>query len=242
MTRKQPTYLKLYMIRHAISCGNLAYSFSQLASDLYTDPELTQEGIRRAKALRPFLKRVIPKSIVVGASSLMRAQHTAQLLLDPKKLYIIPYISELGYESQSSTALAPTLQAELLPKNVTSILDYSYYNKATPVIEQNQVDAFLKWLGENMRQLTSHGQKSLVLVSHGGFMSELIYSYNKFNINIFNCDAIEIYITIQNKKAVIKLIQHVPYMPKDLYEWDLKKIVKKHGCRLAIKTKKTKKH
>jgi len=236
-TRKQKGSFKLYLIRHGISCANLARNLSgPLAADLYTDPELTQEGVKRARALRPYLKKVIRSPFVVGASSLMRTQQTAQLLLNPERLYIIPYVAEMGRHSQESTALDPHLQAELLPTSLTKIRDYVYSNEASEVAEDKQLEAFLKWLGAHMRSITSNGRKSLVIVSHYGFIQSVLQSLIGTEIrDIHNCELVEFDVSFQNKVAVLKNPYVIPYMPKKIRDWEIKEVAKGHGCRLSVK-------
>jgi len=237
-TRKQKRSFKLYLVRHGISCANLARTNSALAADLYTDPELTKEGARRARALRPFIKRVIRSPFVVGASSLMRTQQTAQLLFNPEKLYIIPYTLEKGRASQESTPLAPDLQDQLLPKKVAKIRDFTYYRDAPGTPEDKQLEAFLQWLGSHMRTITNNGRKSLVIVSHYGFMREVIESLIGLDIEtIYNCELVEFDVSFQNGSAVLKNVHGISYMPKRLREWTVKEVAKGHGCRLAVKTR-----
>ena len=241
-TRKSRTTFKLYLIRHGISCANLARNLkvpdAALAADLYTDPELTKEGRKRARALRPRLLQQIQKPFVAGASTLLRTQQTAHLILNPKRLYIIPHIAELGRHSQESTALAPALQEELLKDagDKRLVRDYTYMEE--PVPEDKQLDAFKHWLGTHIRAITNRGRKSLVLVSHYGFIHDLIKELTGLQVNeIVNCELVSLDVTLENGNAVLKNVQAIPYMPKEFRDWDIKVVGKGHGCRLPVKTR-----
>jgi hypothetical protein len=166
----------------------------------------------------------------------MRTQQTAQLLLNPERLYIIPYVAEMGRHSQESTALDPHLQADLLPTSLTKIRDYVYSNEASEVAEDKQLEAFLKWLGTHMRSITSNGRKSLVIVSHYGFIQSVLQSLIGTEIrDIHNCELVEFDVSFQNKVAVLKNPYVIPYMPKKIRDWEIKEVAKGHGCRLSVK-------
>jgi broad specificity phosphatase PhoE len=230
---------KLYMIRHGISCANLARARGEyLAADLYTDPELTQEGRRRARILRKYIQRHIRKPFVTGASILMRTQQTANLLLNPKKIYVVPYINEIQPGAQESVALAPDLQAEILKttdgNQLLHKLDYSYLSNAPPVPEHEQVSAFLHWLGQNMPS------KSLALVSHYGFIKELIKATVGLEVeNIANCELVEFDVTIKAGRAILKNVRGIDYMPAKYRDWDAADVAKGNRCRLQTRRRRT---
>ena len=238
-TRKKQRTYKVYMFRHGVSCSNLARRLNnELEANLYTDPELAEGGISMAKQLRPYALKQIQKPFVTGVSQLLRTHQTAYHLLNPKKMYIIPYISELGEDYQENHDLPRQLQEELLKtidRPIIKLRDYSYYDKVEQVSEEHQLAAFLKWLGTNLDKITDHGSKSLVLISHYGFINEIIKKYVGFGPeNIFNCEMIEMDISIQNKEGHIEYLKRVSYDTKKLKKWDPVIYSKDHGCRLSI--------
>ena len=246
-TRKQsrPKHYTLYVMRHGSTCANLARSLgNQLESDLYTDPELTTEGRRLTRALRPYALKAIPKPMVVGASRLLRTQQTAQLALNPKRIYIIPYLSEMGRWSQESTALAPDLQKTVLTglgdKKVVGLRDDTFVKETPEVAEANQQSSLLKWLGTHMPTLTNQGRKSLVLVSHYGVLHALIKSVTGFDVEMIrNCELVAFDVEIRGSVAVLTGVKQVAYAPDRLLDWDLGAQTKEHGCRLTVgKTRK----
>ena len=240
-TRKQrPTY-EFYMMRHGSTCANLARSLdNHLDTTLYTDPELTTEGRRLARALRPYAQKVFQKPLVVGASPLLRTQQTALLVLNPKKILIVPHISEMGRESQESTALAPDLQTTVLSdqlgdKKVADLRDYSLMRDSPAVPEEDQQAAFLQWIGGHLPALTDQGRKNLVLVSHYGVLHGLLNTATGKDVDVIrNCELFRLTVDIRGGKAVLKRMEKVEYAPSELLDWNLGRQKKKHGCRLPI--------
>ena len=234
-TRKQKRSFKLYLIRHGISCANLARAHSSKAADRYTDPELTQEGRRRAKLLKPHLLKAIQKPFVAGASILLRTQQTANLLLDPPLLHIVPHISEFGRHSQEATALPPAIQIPILEAAGDTIhRDYTYLEPPQP--EHEQLDAFLKWLHKNIQAITSNGKKSLVLVSHYLFIQALLKRLIGIKVDdIANCELVSFDVVLENGSAVLKNTRGIDYMPKRLRHWTVKQVARGHGCRLPVR-------
>jgi broad specificity phosphatase PhoE len=235
-TRKSTKTFKLYLVRHGISCANLARAYSTAAANRYTDPELTREGRRRATLLKPLLLKAIQKPFVAGASILLRTQQTAQLLLDPPTLHIVPHISEFGRHIQESTALPPAIQASLLDvtdPTLSAKRDYTYMEP--PVPEHQQLDAFLQWLHKNIKEITSNGKKSLVLVSHYMFIQALLKRLIGIKVDdIANCELVAFDVVLKDGQAILENTQGIDYMPKRLRHWTMKQVNKGHGCRLSV--------
>lgn len=124
---REGSHFKLILVRHGISCANLKKARGDLFASSYMDPELTRLGQIKAKnrgdAFRDALKRRGMAYPIVMASMLMRAQQTAFLMMDmpmteiviqnllsnwpitaPPKIYIAPYVSELGSRFWFKTA------------------------------------------------------------------------------------------------------------------------------------------
>jgi broad specificity phosphatase PhoE len=241
MQERQSRGFTFYMIRHGASCANLA-SLSKRpdVASQYTDPELTAEGRRLTRALRPYAHKALPKPIVVGASTLLRTQQTAHFLLNPKKLFIIPYINEMGRESQESTALPSVLQESVLGEQlgdhkVVASKDETYLQGAPAVSEQAQVGAFLEWLGHHVDAITQSQTKTLVLFSHYQFLASLIKkATGKPARTIRNCEMFRFRAVLRNGTAVITSVRRIPYGPDRLLEWDMASQSRDHGCRDSV--------
>lgn len=240
-TRRQPRGFTFYMIRHGASCANLASSSKRPdMAHQYTDPELTAEGRRLARALRPYARKALPKPMVVGASTLLRTQQTAHLLLNPQTLFIVPYINEMGRESQESTALPSTVQESVLGEQlgdhkVVASKDETYIRAAPAVSERAQIGAFLEWLGHHVNSITQNQTKTLVLVSHYQFMASLIKATTGTTARtIRNCEMFRFRAVLRNGSAVITSVKRIPYGPDRLLEWDMASQSKDHGCRDSV--------
>jgi broad specificity phosphatase PhoE len=236
--------MRLYLIRHGVSCTNLLRQIqgnNSLNADHYIDPELTEEGRQTAKRLSPYILKKIKGPFVIGASKLLRAQQTAHLLLKPKQLFIVPHISELQRESMECTALPPELQARTLiertgDKAIPPIRDYSYFEDDMQNSEDQQVKIFLNWLGQNGSKITDNGKKSLVLVSHSLFMDQLVREIkNKESGGILNYEMLELNVQIKNGKAKIQSIKRVPYVDKKKLMWSTRKHLQNNRCRIPIR-------
>jgi len=241
-TRKRAKSFQLYLVRHGISCANLARAHSDEAADRYTDPELTQEGRRRAKLLQAPLLNAIQKPFVTGASILLRTQQTAHLLLSPPTLYIVPHISEFGRHSQEATALPPALQVPILEAAgdlpLPAKRDYTYIEPQVP--EHQQIDAFMGWLHKNIKEITSNGKKSLVLVTHYMFIQALLKRLIGIKVDdIANCELVAFDVVLENGHAVLKNTRGIDYMPPHLRHWTIKQVARRHGCRLPVRWKRT---
>jgi len=236
--------MRLYLIRHGVSCTNLLRQIqgdNSLNADHYIDPELTEEGRQTAKRLSPYILKKIKGPFVTGASKLMRAQQTAHLLLKPKKLFIVPHISELTRRSLECTTLDPELQARILiertgDKSLPPIRDYRYFEEDTIIPEDQQVGMFLNWLGQNGLKITNNGKKSLVLVSHSLFMDQLVQEIQgKESGGILNYEMLELNVQIKNGKATVKSIKRVPYVDRKKLMWSTRKHLQNNRCRIPVR-------
>ena len=236
--------MRLYLIRHGVSCTNLLRQIQgndSLNADRYIDPELTEEGRQTAKRLSPLILKKIKGPFVTGASKLLRAQQTAHLLLKPKQLFIIPHISELTRRSLECTVLPPELQARTLiertgDKSLPPIRDYSYFEEDTLIPEDQQVGMFLNWLGQNGLKITDNGKKSLVLVSHSLFMDELVRELQgKDSGGILNYEMLELNVQIKNGMATVKRIKRVPYVDRKKLMWSTRKHLQNNRCRIPVR-------
>jgi len=229
--------MKLYLIRHGVSCTNLLRAQGKtLEADQYIDPELTQEGRRTAELLSPLLLKKLKKPYVVGASTLLRAQQTAHLLLNPKSLLIVPHISELMRTSLECTAMMPDLQARTLEQtgDTTLVRDFTYMEPEVP--EEDQVNAFLRWLATTGAQITDRGKKRLVLVSHGLFIETFLQQTLKKTVGPpLNYQVFEIDIQLKGNRAIVKKARVLPYTSNKRLQMTVKKYMRNNRCRYTYK-------
>jgi len=242
--------MKLYLIRHGVSCANLARALSHgkpsVEQTQYIDPELTHEGEQMAKDLGPFLRKKLKKPFVAGASKLLRAQQTAYHLLHPKKLFILPHISELGRSYLESTPLESSLQEQVLLKKkgntmLPSLRDYTYFENDTLRSEEEQPFTFLNWLALHGPTLTEQGTKALVLVSHGAFIDSFIQKTTHLVTgNPLNYELFEFDIQIKNQRAKVLQMKTVPYVDRNKLFWSTRKHSRTSRCRFPVQTRKHK--
>jgi len=238
--------MKLYLIRHGVSCTNILRAVqgnNSLDADRYIDPELTEEGRQAAKRLRPFLLKKLKGKYVVGASKLLRAQQTAYLLLKPSRLLIIPHISELMRDSLECTPMTKELQARTLiertgDKGLVPLRDYTYFEDDTVQPEEEQSQVFLDWLAIHGPMITKG--LPLVLVSHSLFIDEFIKAtLDKESGGILNYEMIEFNIEIKGSQATVKSCKRVPYVPRKKLLWRTRKHIENNRCRIPVRRHKT---
>jgi len=105
-----------------------------------------------------------------------------------------------------------------------------------PQPEHQQLDAFLKWLHDNIRGITDNGKKSLVLVTHYMFLQALLKRLIGIKVDdIANCELVSVDVVLENGVAVLKNTKGIDYMPKRLRRWTVKQVSRNHGCRLPVK-------
>ena len=242
------TRMRLYLIRHGVSCTNLlrvVQGPESLDADRYIDPELTEEGRQTAKRLRPHILKRIKGPFVTGASKLLRAQQTAYLLLNPEEILIVPHIQELMRSSLECTPMSPELQARTLiertgDKGLPAIRDFTYFEEDIRDSEHKQVDSFLKWLGQKGPAITDKGKKSLVLVSHSLFIDDFIcQTTGKDSGGILNYELIEVNVEIKKKMAHVVSLKRVPYVPRKRLFWSTRKHIQNNRCRVPIRRHQT---
>ena len=191
-----PLEFDLILVRHGISCGNLAKKKGQrLLQHSYTDPELTTWGRAKAKALGPYLKAALEWPVVVGSSNLLRAQQTAFLMLEPEEVLIVPYISEKG-TGEDNRAFSKQGQKTILEqytcgdmartnpntsylKNASidtgAKINWTYFEEASKASTPS-TENFLAWLRSKYLMLVANYQDDTMLVffSHGRFIRDFI--------------------------------------------------------------------
>lgn len=203
----------LILVRHGISCANLMKETSIIPflHKVYTDPELTIEGQKHAiefgKDFRQSLEDdgLVP---VVGASVLMRAQQTADLLFNPEKIFIVPHVAEMEStldniprdKYKQKEIYKQTCMPETPDKR-----DYSYYKNYKDGPRSN-IASFKKWLRLEFENLINEPNKVLVIVSHGKYMRHLIKNigFKKELRETRNCEAHNFFYNIDENNLVYK--------------------------------------
>ena len=134
-------------------------------------------GRRMKKMLQ---EKIGDQPIVVGASCLLRTQQTAYYMLQPPKIVIVPYISEVGASGDNSP-VSPKEQATILQTQTcgwpdfSDTRDFSYFNAAPGAANPNP-GKFLDWLAHTYGSLVDEALGTpLFFVSHGGFIRKLIF-------------------------------------------------------------------
>jgi len=195
------TSFSMFIMRHGVSCANLTSKlavesgwdiFGRMAHDaamfVRKDPELTAYGRVKAQQMGLRMRRILEKEvggqpIVVGASCLIRTQQTAYYMLQPNKMIIVPYISEVG-PSGDNYPVTPEEQATILSTKTcgwpdfSEKRDFSYFD-AVPNPRTPDPGKFINWLTKNYSRLVLREDGGLgtplLFVSHGGFIRKLIF-------------------------------------------------------------------
>lgn len=195
----QTTY-RLILVRHGYSCANVMEQRGNIRRAWYTDPELTKHAREYARntLAKPFQAMYLPEGEpepFVGASVLLRAQQTAHLLTGSSTITVIPYISEVakyGVPSVDNQPLANTdpqkqrIQEETLPG--VTLDKETYYNNA-PNASNPSVPRFQEWFSTHADELTENGARSVIFVTHGGFLKRFLRAVGSPVTNVKNFDA-----------------------------------------------------
>jgi broad specificity phosphatase PhoE len=229
----------IILVRHGISCGNLMKETSMIPflHKMYSDPELTIEGRKHAfefgKDFRQSLENdnLIP---VVGASVLIRAQQTADLLFNPKKILIVPYVAEIG-SSFDNIPRDKYKQKEIFKKicmpETADKRDYNFYKDYKDGPRSN-IASFKKWLRLEFDNLVNEPNKVLVIVCHGIYIRHLIENigFKKELRETRNCEAHKFFYDKDKNK--------LNYKGEYKYTF-LKKINTKENCKVDFCRKNT---
>lgn len=128
-------HIKLVFIRHGFSCaneakyhGDITKYIAKTVSDRYRDPSLTNYAVKDIIAAQLMTEKLeINHPIAVFSSTLLRAQQTAYYLFPENKIFVAPYISELGF-GKDNMAIKPMEQEAKREKNNDAYIAYSIKN------------------------------------------------------------------------------------------------------------------
>ncbi len=203
----------LILVRHGISCANLMKQVSLIpfAQTLYSDPELTIEGQKHAlefgKDFRQSLQNdnLIP---VIGASVLIRAQQTANLLFNPEKIYVVPYVAEIGATFDNiprDKYRQKEIYKNICMPEIADKRNYDFFNDYKDGPRSN-IASFKKWLRLEFNNLVNEPNKVLIIVSHGKYIRHLIYSlgYKKELRETLNCEAHKFFFNSDENDLIYK--------------------------------------
>lgn len=105
--------VRMVFIRHGFSCANFQKEsgfFGNMAKAFKYDPPLTNHAIRDIVNRRGEIQRSIEvKPDLVLASTLLRAQQTAQFIYPDRPIYVAPFIKEVG-STLDNVANKPVVQ------------------------------------------------------------------------------------------------------------------------------------
>lgn len=182
--------LEILFVRHGYSCAN-AWKKRRGLYGFYSDPELTDEGIRLCRERKPDLMTAIANcfpenSYTIGTSCLMRTQETAYYMLmegnDALKYSIFRHVAEEGMGANNSP-MDPELQKDALEKRIPRIRDRILrdFRGRTDLIHKSNWSMFLEWIVDMAnydRNVLFHKTETadgkpvyrVVLFTHGNFM------------------------------------------------------------------------
>ena len=209
---------RIVFVRHGTSCANLMKKVSSLSAPMYSDPELTVLGRRSAVRYGQVLKNYLADKgitdLIVGASTLMRTQQTADYMLEPEQIYVIPHIAETkSGPNNTPFEKDKRMLASVCSETTLSKLDYSYCRIGTrndsECFFKDKADPkkFLTWLAANYKSLLNNDvrnpEKQILFFSHHHFIADLIKQIGeKAPENIENLSAHILNFTIKNNKII----------------------------------------
>lgn len=200
--------INVYMIRHGMSETNAMQKKGLMGWIMHLfkrDPCLVKEGIDKSKKKGSWLKfiqsmkqknnkyessfkfidytscNLVPNNFdFVLSSELLRAIETAVNMFNDKKIYVIPYVSEIqGYKNV--IPLEKSQQQNFISsKYPRSNVDWKYIDKNTKPSYfkfKNFIKDFIKENGKNKNEY------DIALVTHSLYMMKYAISPSKFNCN-----------------------------------------------------------
>ncbi len=186
----------IIFVRHGYSCANLMKKVYGYGHTNYSDPELTLNARRIAVRYGELLKRYLKKyegktDLIVGSSPLIRTQQTADLMINPEKIFIVPHIAEVGSTVDNipfDKAKQDSILASICSENIIVKQDYSFcninktsgYKYECFTKDRSDPKIFIDWLGKNYMNLyniipgDNYMKKQIIFFSHKHFINKLI--------------------------------------------------------------------
>jgi len=178
--------MQAFFIRHGFSCANVHYlknNTNVINPEYYLDPVLTNTGVKDSKNMSKVTRKL--KYDIVCCSSLNRAIETALHMFPKDKIYVIPYIKELGKRQDStSEILEDKIEhlKKLYPNDIKRI-DFSYIKEDN--INSYDWSKFKKFFNINLKDkkpcIVTHSKymiRNLNIPHHPFPNNNCIYKYN----------------------------------------------------------------
>ena len=192
--------LEVFFVRHGLSCANVLGKKKFGHQYFYSDPELSEEGIKISKSLSDKLVEHIyerwPKrahTYTICSSQMMRAQETAFYMLasrsgDIKSINVVPHLGEIGI-SKDTYSMPIENQYEILanrnPAIVRQLLNGKDAREEQDILNKSHMGKFLKWAKENLGffHLGEDGVYRTVIFTHGFLLKRVFQLDDHMNNN-----------------------------------------------------------
>ena len=199
--QKKSNQVILHLIRHGYAAHNQAndaLGSRAYYSNKYRFSQLVEKGKEQALALRVLIENSNMKIDRIYTSPLDRAMQTASILFprdskyDRTKIFVTDDIRELGYSHPCNERKSLNILSLAYPN-----FDYSKmtYHKDVMFLSGDVKNRFISIIDE-IRDFVDKwyldgntDMPSIVLVSHGSFLLELMRDFLKVDVNSFeNCE------------------------------------------------------
>ena len=173
--------MKLYLIRHGLSCGNLmAHKDIHLAplNAFNRDPLLTEVGVQQSKKCSDFIDNKLNlKPDLVISSALIRSIETALHMFPKSDVHIIPYISEKN-KTLENIPCSINHQKQRIQKE-TKALNRCKFPESNKGLKQCDLTKFIKYLQDNF----DIEDRTICIISHSHFLMDILNINDKMNNN-----------------------------------------------------------
>jgi hypothetical protein len=175
----------IFFIHSGVTCADIAAALGHIAP--YSDPELTQVGQSKSSALGKYLQKALDEdkytNPLVFSSPFIAAQQTAELMLNPSRIFIAPYIGSrkeyFSPEKQAEILTSYSLQPDIVKKR-----NYTFFEQKG---HHSDVGKFLKWFSKNyttFRTLTERNESRSIAEKEFLKFKETLPSIRRFPGNI----------------------------------------------------------
>ena len=141
--------MKVYIVRHGQVPHNALHQYNT------TDEDLTEYGVNQAEELREKIKDMHFDIII--SSSLIRAKHTAEIIVNNREICFDDRIKERSCGSLSGQPLEVTNREEY----------WNYYTTIQYGTSEN-IQEFFKRVYNFLDELKTKDYKSVLIVAHSG--------------------------------------------------------------------------
>jgi len=176
----------IIFVRHGVSCANVLNTGLVNRHIIYSDPELTNDGIIRSRKLSDNLIEKINElwgtnPYTIGSSNMIRAQETAYYMLAEKtgkKINIFPHLSEKGI-TLDNIGYSKTKQIEILNKRNPKIIEFLSNNidkrDQQNIFNKSDWKSFIDWANNNTGYFEHglDGEYRIVIFTHSDFLRSI---------------------------------------------------------------------